>query len=270
MDISIFFPLISSTLTSAVAAASTSDLDILPIVQAAGPMVKGVMLVLLFFSIVCWAIIFAKLVLLTRAKKQTMEFLEIFWSAKNLSTAYHDTRHLRASPVAEIYRLGYIELGKLRQTKTTLDNPGHETQASVSLRAGLDNVSRALRRAISAETTRLSRALTFLATTGNTAPFIGLFGTVWGIMNAFRGISLKGSATLSMVAPGIAEALIATAAGLAAAIPAVIAYNYFLSKVRVLEAEMGNFAADLLNIIERDLLRRVQPREAQGHGRSEL
>jgi len=270
MDISILFPLISSPLADVAAASGSSDLNIWPIIRAAGPMVKGVMMVLLFFSVVCWAIIFAKLVLLTRAKKQTVEFLEIFWTAKNLSTAYHDTRHLRASPVAEIYRLGYIELGKLRQPKNTTDNPGQDYQGTISLRAGLDNVSRTLRRAISAETTRLSRFLTFLATTGNTAPFIGLFGTVWGIMNAFRGITLKGSATLSMVAPGIAEALIATAAGLVAAIPAVIAYNYFLSKVRVLEAEMGNFAADLLNIIERDQLRRSQPKEAPVHAHREL
>jgi biopolymer transport protein TolQ len=100
-----------------------------------------------------------------------------------------------------------------------------------------------------------------LATTGNTGPFIGLFGTVWGIMTSFRGIGLKGSASLAVVAPGISEALIATAVGLAAAIPAVVAYNYFLSKVRVLETEMGNFIHDFLNIIERDLMRRAQSGE---------
>ncbi|MCK4485839.1 MAG: MotA/TolQ/ExbB proton channel family protein, partial [Desulfobacterales bacterium] len=102
------------------------------------------------------------------------------------------------------------------------------------------------------------KALSFLATTGNTTPFIGLFGTVWGIMNAFRGIGLRGSASLAVVAPGISEALIATAAGLAAAIPAVVAYNYFTNKVRVLESEMHIFSADFLNLIERDLITRLK------------
>jgi len=120
--------------------------------------------------------------------------------------------------------------------------------------AAVDNLKRALRRAANVELTGLNRALSFLATTGNTTPFIGLFGTVWGIMNAFRGIGLRGSASLAVVAPGISEALIATAAGLAAAIPAVVAYNYFNSKVRVLESEMHNFSADFLNLVERELI----------------
>jgi len=119
-----------------------------------------------------------------------------------------------------------------------------------------DNVKRALRRAVNMELTGLGKALPFLATTGNTTPFIGLFGTVWGIMNAFRGIGLKGSASLAVVAPGISEALIATAAGLAAAIPAVVAFNYFNNKVHILESEMQNFSADFLNLVERDLMRR--------------
>jgi biopolymer transport protein TolQ len=239
--------------------AGSSDLDIIPIILQAGPVVKAVMLILLLFSIICWGIIFTKYLQLARAKKQTAEFLDLFWSAKNLSTAFSETRHLEASPVAAIYRLGYIELGKLLQAQAPSDSPGRESLGTIAAHgAGLDNVNRALRRAMTAETTRLSRAITFLATTGNTAPFIGLFGTVWGIMSSFRGIGLKGSASLAVVAPGISEALVATAVGLGAAIPAVVAYNYFLSKVRVLEAEMGNFISDFLNIIERDMLRRAQ------------
>ena len=101
----------------------------------------------------------------------------------------------------------------------------------------------------------------FLATTGNTAPFIGLFGTVWGIMNSFHGIGLRGSASLAVVAPGISEALVATAAGLAAAIPAVIAFNYFMNKIRIVETEMQSFSADFLNIIERDIIRTERRRE---------
>ena len=121
--------------------------------------------------------------------------------------------------------------------------------------AGIDNVKRALRRAINTEMTRMTQMVPFLATTGNTTPFIGLFGTVWGIMNSFHGIGLRGSASLAVVAPGISEALVATAAGLAAAIPAVIAFNHFMNKIRIVETELHSFSADFLNIIERDILR---------------
>ena len=120
---------------------------------------------------------------------------------------------------------------------------------------GTDNVQRALRRATATEMTRMTQMVPFLATTGNSAPFIGLFGTVWGIMSSFHSIGQKGSANLAVVAPGISEALVATAAGLAAAIPAVIAFNFFMSKIRVVESELRSFSADFLNIIERDILR---------------
>jgi biopolymer transport protein TolQ len=119
-------------------------------------------------------------------------------------------------------------------------------------------VRRALRRAINSEVVRMSQMVPFLATTGNTTPFIGLFGTVWGIMNSFHGIGLRGSASLAVVAPGISEALVATAAGLAAAIPAVIAYNYFTQKIRLIETELYNFASDFQNIVERDILGREE------------
>ena len=120
---------------------------------------------------------------------------------------------------------------------------------------GIDNISRALRRATTSEITRLEKYTTFLATTGSTAPFIGLFGTVWGIMTAFKGIGETGSASLAVVAPGIAEALISTAIGLAAAIPAVMAYNYFVRRIRVLESEMESFSYDYLNIVRRNFLK---------------
>ena len=119
--------------------------------------------------------------------------------------------------------------------------------------AGTDNIKRSLRRSAAAEITKMTQMVPFLATTGNTAPFIGLFGTVWGIMSSFHGIALRGSASLAVVAPGISEALVATAFGLAVAIPAVIAFNYFMNKIRVIESEMNNFSSDFLNIIERDL-----------------
>jgi biopolymer transport protein TolQ len=130
-----------------------------------------------------------------------------------------------------------------------------QTPSLGSQATGIENIKRTLRRAINTEMTRLTQMVPFLATTGNTTPFIGLFGTVWGIMNSFRSIGLKGSANLAVVAPGISEALIATAAGLAVAIPAVIAFNYFNQKIRVIESELQSFSADFLNIVERDILR---------------
>jgi biopolymer transport protein TolQ len=153
--------------------------------------------------------------------------------------------------------VAYVELGNVNRSRQS--STGNDDIGEGSLRekmVAVDNLKRALRRAVNMELTGLGKTLPFLATTGNTTPFIGLFGTVWGIMNSFRGIGLKGSANLAVVAPGISEALIATAAGLAAAIPAVVAYNYFTSKVHVLESEMHNFSADFLNLVERDLMRK--------------
>jgi biopolymer transport protein TolQ len=152
--------------------------------------------------------------------------------------------------LAEIFRSGYLELQQMQQGS----GPGAESRgpddAAVQV-YGLGAVKRALDQAATAELTRLEKNLGFLATTGSTAPFIGLFGTVWGIMNSFRDIGQQGTANLATVAPGIAEALIATAFGLLAAIPAVVLYNYFLGRIKMLTAEMDNFSSELLNIIER-------------------
>jgi biopolymer transport protein TolQ len=149
-----------------------------------------------------------------------------------------------------------VELKKISQRGVSEDGDDRLDRSSgLGARfAGMDNIKRALRRAINTETTRMTQMVPFLATTGNTAPFIGLFGTVWGIMNSFHGIGLRGSASLAVVAPGISEALVATAAGLAVAIPAVIAFNYFMQKIKILESELNSFSADFLNIIERDIL----------------
>jgi biopolymer transport protein TolQ len=154
--------------------------------------------------------------------------------------------------------MGYLELKKLSQSGLSVSMAlpsSSDTPSLGSQTSGIENVKRTLRRAINTEMTRLTQMVPFLATTGNTTPFIGLFGTVWGIMHSFRSIGLKGSANLAVVAPGISEALIATAAGLAVAIPSVIAFNYFNQKIRVIESELQSFSADFLNIVERDILR---------------
>ena len=237
-----------------------TKIEILNMVMNAGLMVKFVLLLLLFFSVTSWTIMIIKYRYIKRAYNESAKFTDFFWKSKNLSNAFAKAKQLHGSPVARIFRVGYVELKKLSQsgvpiTSDSSRSSGSENASLVSGFTGIDNIKRALRRAINAETTRMTRMVPFLATTGNTTPFIGLFGTVWGIMNSFHGIGLKGSASLAVVAPGISEALIATAAGLAVAIPAVIAFNHFMHKIRIIESELQNFSADFLNIIERDIIK---------------
>jgi len=239
------------------------QIDIVHMVSNAGPVVQFVMMLLLFFSIMSWAIILIKYRYIRKAFKESADFTDFFWKSRDLSNAFAKAKQLHGSPLARIFRIGYVELKKMSQASAPLSQAGasgNQTTGSQSMSldtrfTGTDNIKRALRRAITTEMTRMTQMIPFLATTGNTAPFIGLFGTVWGIMKSFHGIGLKGSANLAVVAPGISEALVATAAGLAAAIPAVIAFNFFMSKIRVVESELQSFSADFLNIVERDILR---------------
>ncbi len=221
------------------------------IVKGAGPMVKFVLILLAWFSVMCWAIIVLKYLQFRRARKFNGRFLEIFWGGSSLESIYHDTSPLRRSPLAQVFRSGYQELTKIKRSKR--EDKDHEEGIAAHL-GGVESIERALRRAAGAERSRLERYLSFLATTGSSAPFVGLFGTVWGIMTSFREIAVMGDVGLEVVAPGISEALIATAAGLAAAIPAVVAYNYFLAHARGAASEMESFSADILNIIQRHFL----------------
>lgn len=243
-------------------AVTTADLgrhfhgNILNMILDSGPMVQFVLLLLLFFSVVSWAIILMKYRIIKKSKKENQMFLDTYMRINKLSEVFPESKKFKYSQIAEVFRAGYTELAKVSGIK----RDSSDSEASVDsphspeLR-GLDNIERALYRACDSEATKLESALGFLATTGSASPFIGLFGTVWGIMNAFRGIGVKGSATLAVVAPGISEALIATAAGLAAAIPAVIFYNYYLNKVRTITGEANNFASEFLNIVERYYVR---------------
>jgi biopolymer transport protein TolQ len=236
-----------------------ADTNIVSMIMNAGLMVKLVLLLLFFFSVTSWAIMIMKYRYIKRAFAESAVFTDFFWKSRDLSDAFSKAKQLRGSPLARIFRVGYVELKKLSRSGTPISSGANDSSRpeGPSIRSsikGIDNVKRALRRAINAETTRMTRMVPFLATTGNTTPFIGLFGTVWGIMNSFHGIGVRGSASLAVVAPGISEALIATAAGLAAAIPAVIAFNHFMQKIRIIESELQNFSADFLNIIERDII----------------
>ena len=238
---------------------TSAHIDLIHIISNAGLIVQFILLLLLFFSVTSWAIILIKYRYIKRAFKQSAEFTEFFWKSRDLSNAFSKAKQLRGSPLARVFRIAYVELKKSSQSGSTPGTrpagSGDENKMFGTRFAGMDNVKRALRRAINTEMTRMTQMVPFLATTGNTTPFIGLFGTVWGIMNSFAGIGQSGSASLAVVAPGISEALVATAAGLAAAIPAVIAFNYFMNKIRTIESELQSFSADFLNIIERDILR---------------
>ena len=233
--------------------ASSSQSTILGLVLHAGLVVKGVLLLLLSFSVLSWGIIFSKFKLVRKPKSESDDFLEYFWKNKDMSSIDENILQYKNSPLAQVFHAGYQEIIKIKKAKAgknpervpfDVDTIGTEIDS-------IDNVHRALRNAVMSQIAKLERTISFLATTGSTAPFIGLFGTVWGIMDSFRGIGLKGSASLAVVAPGISEALIATAAGLAAAIPAVVAYNYFVSRVKSLANEMDNFSSEFLNIVKR-------------------
>src|SRR5262245_40605317 len=226
--------------------------SVLGMAIGSGPVVRAVLLILVAFSVGCWGIALAKSVEMRRARRQSERFIDIFWDAKNLATIQTASGDLKESPVAQVFRGGYQELQRV--TKAKRGNPvgGDDEVAEFG---GIANGQRAVLGPRTQGVSRLERGLTFLATTASTAPFIGLFGTVWGIMTAFRGLSTTTSSSIQAVAPGIAEALIATAVGLAAAIPAVVMFNRFARQVRVLTAEMDTFASEFLNIAERHFLK---------------
>jgi biopolymer transport protein TolQ len=213
-----------------------------------GPVVQAVLLLLIFYSVVSWAVIFAKWKSYQKAAKQSEHFLDVFANMKSLEDIFAETKNYGASHVSNVFRAGYIELQKLMGKSQDKQN------ASAVLSLGLENIQRALRKASLAESLRHERLLPWLATIASTAPYIGLFGTVWGIMSAFQGLAQGGPATIQRVAPGISEALIATAVGLAAAIPAVMAYNTFSNRLKRFRVDMDGFSTDFTNILKRHYL----------------
>ncbi len=228
-------------------AAMTTNARLWDLVAGAGPMVKLVLLLLLAFSVISWAIIVYKLVLLRKIERETTAFYDLFWANRQFQQIYSACKDYKNTPLTAVFMAAYTELSGARRSATD------EGGSHVADGAEVERIERILKKTVSVEAGKLEYALTFLATTGNTAPFIGLFGTVWGIMNSFRAIGTKGAANLAVVAPGIAEALIATAMGLIAAIPAVVGYNHLLSRAGRITAEMESFSADLLNIIEKQI-----------------
>ncbi len=229
-------------LTAAVNVNSPLQTSALDLILQAGWMVKFVLFCLLFASVLSWTVILMKHKAFKLAHKQSQAFLNVFWYGKNLDEVFTKTDEFPHSPVASVFKAGFKELKKF-------------SNVELLEKGGITNLSRALTRATISEIGSLEKTVGVLATVASAAPFIGLFGTVWGIMNSFQGIGATGSANLAVVAPGISEALIATAAGLAAAIPAVMFYNYFIAKIKALATEMDAFSQDFLNIVQRGVLK---------------
>ena len=220
-----------------------SGRDVISLIKNATPVGKFALLVLLIFSIVSWAVIIFKLVEYARAKNNCRKFIHYFRKTRNFSDINKFAGGFQNNPLAEIYRYGYKELSNQLGTE--------QSQLSSISTVNVESLNRSLVRASNSEITRLERLNGFLATTASVTPFIGLFGTVWGIMASFQEIGIQMNANLATVAPGIAEALIATALGLFAAIPAVIFYNLLLNKLKVLISTMEDFVMEFLNVSEK-------------------
>lgn len=220
-----------------------TQLSVLDLITHSGPVAMFVLFVLLAASLLCWTIIFSKWKSLKRATAQNSSFLTIFWNSKTIDEIMDKSEKFRDSPVATVFRNGVRELKKL--SSDDLQYAGVEK---------IDNIQRALIRASTTEITSLEKGVGWLATTASAAPFVGLFGTVWGIMSAFQNIGATGAANLAVVAPGISEALITTACGIGAAIPAVVAYNHFSGQIKRVAVDMESFSQDFMNIIQRSVL----------------
>lgn len=225
-------------------AVNTSAFD--AILQAS-PIVQITLLILIILSVVCWGVGITKWKQFKKIAEHNELFLAHFWKATSLDSLYEQIDQYSSSTLARVYKSAYLELKKLAESATS---NGHRPQLS-----SVDNLERVIRKATENELSSLESRLNWLATTGSTGPFIGLFGTVWGIMGSFHKIGQTGTASLAVVAPGISEALIATAIGLAAAIPAVMLYNHFITRVRKEEIELNNFSADFLNIVKRNFFK---------------
>jgi biopolymer transport protein TolQ len=243
--------LLAMQVEGATAPATPLSGGFLDLIKDSSPISQFVLAILVIFSIVSWGIILYKLWTFNRIQSQSTRFLEIFRRSAKFSEVQAVCQSLNDSPLVGIFLSGYAELNlQLRQATGAANSA--TAPASRPMLKSLVSVDRALMRASNVETNKLEKHITFLATTAAVTPFIGLFGTVLGIISAFQGIGAQGSTSLDVVAPGIADALIATAAGLAAAIPAVYFYNLLTQRVKGLASEMDDFSLEFLNIVERN------------------
>lgn len=226
---------------------NTSSIDA---IAQASPVVQLTLLILIVLSVFCWAIAYSKFMTFKKIKLADELFLAKFWKVSSLDSLFEDIDQYKESSIARVFKDAYLEMKKISESPLLSTSDGEKPVLS-----GLDNLERVLNKSSEQEISALESKLTVLATTGSTGPFIGLFGTVWGIMGSFHKIGQTGTASLAVVAPGISEALIATAIGLATAIPAVVLYNNFISQVRKQEIALNNFSADFLNIVKRNFFK---------------
>jgi biopolymer transport protein TolQ len=233
---------------------SSSAIGILGRIVGSSLAAQAVLLALVMLSVGSWGIFLYKWWTFGRAARQSVQFLEVFRRSNKFSEVQAVCRSLQQSPLVGLFQAGYAELtAQLRQVSPEMANgPNPQKPASRPTLKSLTGVDRALLRASGLEVNKLEHYVSFLATTASIAPFIGLFGTVWGIMNAFDRIGQTGSTSLGSVAPGISDALIATAFGLAAAIPAVLFYNYLTQRTKLFASAMDDFSMEFLNIVERN------------------
>ena len=227
------------------------DMGTLSSILNASLAVKIVILILVSLSILCWGIGWTKYQEFKVLKKSNAEFDNLFWKSNSLDDLFDKVPSTTTSSHAKVFRAAYAEMKKIADSPLLNKSSDAETPQLT----GIDNLERSMRKAIENQVSEMESKLTVLASTGSTGPFIGLFGTVWGIMNSFQKIAQTGSASLAAVAPGISEALITTAIGLAAAIPAVIIYNHFVSVIKKEETSLNNFSFDFLNIVKRNFFK---------------
>ena len=223
---------------------SGPDLSILGLFFQADPFVKGVMFLLIFASIWCWAIIINKYSLIRKEKKNSMEFEDIFWSGVNLEDLYQEYSENINNSQVRVFISGMREFNKISQKQTL---------SSTKIKEIFQRINNSMHISISREIQRLETGMSFLASIGSVAPFIGLLGTVWGIVNAFQSIAMSNNTSLAVVAPGIAEALFATALGLLAAIPAVAAYNKFSNDLEKLSNNLEYFSIEFSAVLLRQV-----------------
>jgi len=221
----------------------SDELNIFNLILDAGPVVKGVMLILVLASVVSWGVIIDRARITKKARQLSSDFEDDFWGGSDLTALYKEVKENNTGPLGEVFLSGFREFLRLRES-------GGDSEAI------LQGSQRAMRVAINRETEKLESFLPTLATIGSTSPYVGLFGTVWGIMTSFQALGGATQASLNMVAPGISEALVATAMGLFAAIPAVVAYNRYSNEVYRLEGRFEDFSEQLSNVLQRQLVKR--------------
>ena len=231
-------------------APTSSSMEIIYSILHANILVQLTFVILIFMSVFSWGIILTKRKMFNKIELHNAPFQDIFQKANNLQSIYEVSQKYSKSSLANIFKTGYKEIQKLSKSKLAESETTNE-----GLLSGLDNLERSLRKAVMNEISAMEEKLSFLATTGTVSPFIGLFGTVFGIMDAFQSIGKMGSASLAVVAPGISEALIATGVGLFAAIPASVFYNHYVTKIKKMELMFSNFTTDFLNIAKRNFFK---------------